>query len=53
MVMVVLQGLSAVFAGLAAILWLVSAAVKTPTSFAISVVLPTGPPLGGNPLGGT
>jgi hypothetical protein len=47
---------SALFAIAAALLWFVSAVVKTPNSFSIHVVRPDssmGQPLGGNPQGGT
>ncbi|MGO9567321.1 MAG: hypothetical protein ACLP5H_07265 [Desulfomonilaceae bacterium] len=50
----ILSALSAVFAFAAACLWVVSAIVKTPTSFAIHVVHPQSEgPLGGNPMDGT
>ena len=42
--------LSALFAIAAAVLWFVSAVVKTPTSFAIHVVRPDQQPMG-NPMG--
>jgi hypothetical protein len=50
------QYLSAFFALAAAILWVKSALIRTPSSFAINVARPTGvfgTPLGGDPLGGT
>ena len=50
--MSVITILSALFAIAAAILWFVSAIVKTPTSFAIHVVRPHLPPMG-DPLGAT
>lgn len=53
---IVLQYTSAFFAFFAAILWFVSAIVKTPTSFSIHVARPQGlfgQPLGGDPFGGT
>ena len=53
---IVLGGLSAVSALAAAVLWWLSAIIKTPGSFSIHVVRANGPfgqPLGGNPLGGT
>jgi hypothetical protein len=46
---------SILFAMAAAMLWWLSAIVKTPKSFAVHVVRPNDPmrlPLGGNPLGG-
>ena len=52
----ILTILSAIFAIAAALLWFISAVVKTPESFSIHVVRPDsfmGEPLGGNPLGGT
>ena len=46
--------ITALFALAAAILWFLSAKVKTPNSFSIHVVKPNGQePLGGNPIGGT
>ena len=51
-----LTALSALFAIAAALLWFVSAVVKTPDRFSIHVVRPDsfmGQPLGGDPLGGT
>ena len=45
--------LSALFAIAAAVLWFVSAVVKSPTTFKIHVVNPQQQPLGGNPVGGT
>jgi len=50
--MAVLQGVSAFFAGLAALAWLVSALVRTPANFVIYVVRPTGQAVH-DPLGGT
>ena len=54
--MSILTILSALFAIVAALLWFISAMVKTPESFSIHVARPNsfmGEPLGGNPLGGT
>jgi hypothetical protein len=51
--MSVLTILSALFAIAAAVLWIFSAVVKTPTNFAIHVVRPIQPPMGVNPLEGT
>lgn len=45
--------LTAIFAFVAAILWFLSAKIKTPNSFSIHVVKPDEMPLGGNPMGGT
>ncbi len=53
--MITIDILSALFAFAAGLLWLKSAIVETPKSFAIYVVKPTGnlgQPLGGNPIGG-
>lgn len=47
-----LQILSALAAIPAALLWFLSAVVKTPQSFSVHVVRPDSPPLGGNPLSG-
>ena len=44
------------FAIAAAVLWFLSASVKTPDGFSVHVVRPDsymGQPMGGNPLGGT
>ena len=49
-----LTAISTIFAIAAALLWLASARVKTPTHFSISVVRSNGAmgqPFGGNPLG--
>jgi hypothetical protein len=49
----ILDILTAVFAIIAAVLWLKSAKIKTPENFSIYVVKPNQTPLGGNPMGGT
>ena len=49
----ILSIIAAVLAVLAAVLWFMSAAVKTPDSFSVHVVRPREAPLGGDPLGGT
>ena len=51
--MSVLSCVAAVLAVLAAVLWFMSAVVKTPDSFSVHVVRPREAPLGGNPMGGT
>ena len=45
--------LSALFAIVAAVLWFITAMVKTPMSFAIHVARPNQQPMGGSPMGGT
>jgi hypothetical protein len=51
--MITLTILSALFAVAAAILWFLSAVIKTPNNFSVHVVRPQQQPMGGNPPGGT
>jgi len=52
MIMCILQWSAVITAGLAAVFWIISATIKTPSSFSIHVVKPNQKPLG-EPLGGT
>lgn len=56
MLTTILDILTAITAIIAAVIWLRSASVKTPSGFSIHIVKPDGlfgSPMGGDPLGGT